>query len=105
MRWFVINAIPISDIDVNGFYAVRDLNLELGHTDAGGCRLGRLSYSMGRPGFVDPKDPQNASDELPREFVPFPFRTLLVRASLDTTLHELQTHVRSRATYSHGRST
>ena len=29
MRWFVIDAIPISDIDVNGLYALRDLNAEL----------------------------------------------------------------------------
>ncbi len=29
VRWFVIDAIPISDIDVNGLYALRDLNLEL----------------------------------------------------------------------------
>src|SRR5262249_3842530 len=29
MRWFVIDAIPISDIDVNGLYALRDLNMEL----------------------------------------------------------------------------
>jgi MFS superfamily sulfate permease-like transporter len=29
LRWFVIDAIPISDIDVNGLYALRDLNLEL----------------------------------------------------------------------------
>jgi len=29
VRWFVIDAIPISDIDVNGLYALRDLNMEL----------------------------------------------------------------------------
>jgi high affinity sulfate transporter 1 len=29
VRWFVIDAIPISDIDVNGLYALRDLKLEL----------------------------------------------------------------------------
>jgi MFS superfamily sulfate permease-like transporter len=29
VRWFVIDAIPISDIDVNGLYALRDLNIEL----------------------------------------------------------------------------
>jgi MFS superfamily sulfate permease-like transporter len=29
VRWFVIDAIPISDIDVNGRYALRDLNVEL----------------------------------------------------------------------------
>jgi high affinity sulfate transporter 1 len=29
LRWFVIDAIPISDIDVNGLYALRDLNVEL----------------------------------------------------------------------------
>ena len=29
VRWFVIDAIPISDIDVNGLYALRDLNVEL----------------------------------------------------------------------------
>ena len=29
VRWFVIDAIPISNIDVNGLYALRDLNLEL----------------------------------------------------------------------------
>ena len=29
VRWFVIDAIPISDIDVNGLYALRDLNAEL----------------------------------------------------------------------------
>jgi MFS superfamily sulfate permease-like transporter len=29
LRWFVIDAIPISDIEVNGLYALRDLNLEL----------------------------------------------------------------------------
>jgi MFS superfamily sulfate permease-like transporter len=29
IRWFVIDAIPISDIDVNGLYALRDLNVEL----------------------------------------------------------------------------
>jgi high affinity sulfate transporter 1 len=29
LRWFVIDAIPISDIDVNGLYALRDLNAEL----------------------------------------------------------------------------
>jgi hypothetical protein len=40
-----------------------------------------------------------ASDVLPREFVPFPFRAPLLSASSDTALHELQTHVRSRATY------
>ena len=34
--------------------------------------------------------------------MPFPFRALLVRASSETTLHELQTHVRSRATYTEG---
>ena len=27
--WFVVDAIPISDIDVNGLYALRDLNVEL----------------------------------------------------------------------------
>ena len=30
LRWFAIDAIPISDIDVNGLYALRDLNVELG---------------------------------------------------------------------------
>jgi MFS superfamily sulfate permease-like transporter len=29
VRWFVIDAIPISDIDMNGLYALRDLNAEL----------------------------------------------------------------------------
>jgi high affinity sulfate transporter 1 len=29
VSWFVIDAIPISDIDVNGLYALRDLNVEL----------------------------------------------------------------------------
>ena len=29
VRWFVIDAIPISDIDVNGLYTLRDLNVEL----------------------------------------------------------------------------
>ena len=29
VRWFVIDAIPISDVDVSGLYAVRDLNVEL----------------------------------------------------------------------------
>ena len=29
VRWFVIDAIPVSDIDVNGLYALRDLNKEL----------------------------------------------------------------------------
>ena len=29
MRWFVIDTIPISDIDVNSLYALRDLNVEL----------------------------------------------------------------------------
>jgi high affinity sulfate transporter 1 len=29
VRWFVIDAIPISDIDMNGLYALRDLNVEL----------------------------------------------------------------------------
>ena len=29
LRWFVVDAIPISDIDVNGLYALRDLNTEL----------------------------------------------------------------------------
>jgi len=29
LRWFVIDAIPISDIDVNGLYVLRDLNVEL----------------------------------------------------------------------------
>jgi hypothetical protein len=29
VRWFVIDAIPISDIDMNGLYAIRDLNTEL----------------------------------------------------------------------------
>ena len=29
VRWFVVDAIPISDIDVNGLYALRDLNMEL----------------------------------------------------------------------------
>ena len=29
VRWFVIDAIPISDIDLNGLYALRDLNAEL----------------------------------------------------------------------------
>jgi len=28
-RWFVIDAIPISHVDVNGLYALRDLNVEL----------------------------------------------------------------------------
>jgi len=27
--WFVVDAIPISDIDVTGLYALRDLNVEL----------------------------------------------------------------------------
>src|SRR6516162_960640 len=29
LRWFVIDAIPIGDIDVNGLYVLRDLNVEL----------------------------------------------------------------------------
>jgi MFS superfamily sulfate permease-like transporter len=29
VRWFAIDAIPISDIDVNGLYALRDLNVDL----------------------------------------------------------------------------
>jgi MFS superfamily sulfate permease-like transporter len=29
IRWFVIDAIPISDIDMNGLYALRDLNVAL----------------------------------------------------------------------------
>jgi high affinity sulfate transporter 1 len=29
VRWFVIDAIPISDVDMNGLYALRDLNVEL----------------------------------------------------------------------------
>jgi MFS superfamily sulfate permease-like transporter len=29
VRWFVIDAIPISDIDMSGLYALRDLNVEL----------------------------------------------------------------------------
>ena len=29
LRWFIIDAIPISDIDVNGLYALRDLNTDL----------------------------------------------------------------------------
>jgi len=29
VRWFVIDAIPVSDIDVNGLYSLRDLNKEL----------------------------------------------------------------------------
>ena len=36
MRWFVIDAIPISDIDVNGLYALRDLNMEF---EARGTKL------------------------------------------------------------------
>jgi len=34
LRWFVVDAIPISDIDVNGLYALRDLNTELEARDA-----------------------------------------------------------------------
>jgi MFS superfamily sulfate permease-like transporter len=29
LRWFVIDAIPLSDIDMNGLYALRDLNVAL----------------------------------------------------------------------------
>ena len=36
LRWFVIDAIPISDIDVNGLYALRDLNMEF---EARGTKL------------------------------------------------------------------
>ena len=36
MGWFVIDAIPISDIDVNGLYALRDLNMEF---EARGTKL------------------------------------------------------------------
>jgi high affinity sulfate transporter 1 len=36
VSWFVIDAIPISDIDVNGLYALRDLNMEF---EARGTKL------------------------------------------------------------------
>jgi hypothetical protein len=41
LRWFVIDAIPISDIDVNGLYALRDLNVELGARGATLIMAGR----------------------------------------------------------------
>lgn len=42
VSWFVIDAIPISDIDVNGLYALRDLNMEF---EARGTKL------TGEPNF------------------------------------------------------